>query len=40
MSLITQIRELRCLNCGKLLAELLTPPFRITCPRCKTLNEG
>ena len=26
--------EVRC-SCGKLLAELATPPYRFTCPRCK-----
>jgi len=30
--------ELRCSDCGKLLAELITPPFRIMCPRCRKVN--
>jgi phage FluMu protein Com len=28
----------RCWRCGKLLAELLTRPWRIRCPRCRALN--
>ncbi|HEY6568603.1 MAG TPA: phage portal protein [Actinomycetota bacterium] len=32
--------EIRCANadCGKLLAEEATAPYRFTCPRCKTVN--
>jgi phage FluMu protein Com len=30
---------LRCSSCGKLLAEVITPPYRIACVRCKTVNE-
>jgi hypothetical protein len=29
--------EVRC-DCGKLLAEEATAPYRFTCPRCKTVN--
>lgn len=29
--------ELRCPKCRRLLAEAATPPYRITCPRCKTV---
>jgi phage FluMu protein Com len=28
----------RCWYCNKLLAELLTPPWRVVCPRCKSIN--
>jgi HK97 family phage portal protein len=31
--------EVRCSSCHKLLAETLTPPYRMTCPRCKTVSE-
>ena len=30
--------ELRCVECGKLLAELVNAPFRIMCPRCRKVN--
>lgn len=30
----------RCTSCNKQLAETATPPYRITCPRCKTVNEA
>jgi HK97 family phage portal protein len=29
---------LRCSNCRRLLAELASPPYRFTCPKCKTVN--
>jgi phage FluMu protein Com len=29
----------RCWRCNKLLAELVTAPWRITCPRCKALSQ-
>jgi phage FluMu protein Com len=29
----------RCWRCNKLLAELVTSPWRITCPRCKAANQ-
>lgn len=32
--------ELRCENCGKLVAEAVTAPFRLTCRHCKTVNEA
>tara|TARA_R110001599_G_C11766669_1_gene610867 strand:+ start:118 stop:342 length:225 start_codon:yes stop_codon:yes gene_type:complete len=32
--------KVRCGNCGKLLAELVTAPWRIACPRCKIANES
>ena len=28
---------LRCSKCNRMLAEAATPPYRITCPRCKTV---
>lgn len=30
--------SLRCSSCSRYLAEAVTPPYRITCPRCKTVN--
>ena len=27
--------EVRCSGCSKLLAEVATPPYRLTCSRCK-----
>jgi ribosomal protein S27AE len=32
--------SVRCGNCGKLLAELVTAPWRVRCPRCKEINES
>lgn len=34
--------NVRCANpeCGKLLAELITAPWRIRCVRCKSANES
>lgn len=31
------VRNLRC-TCGKLLAEMVTAPYRIVCYRCKVVN--
>lgn len=31
-------KELRCPTCGKLLAEQVTPPYKIRCGRCKRLS--
>ena len=30
--------ELRCSHCVKLLAELISPPYRVVCTRCRTVN--
>lgn len=30
----------RCPKCNKFLAEHLTPPYRMSCPRCKTVTEN
>lgn len=36
----TQVDENpRCWRCNKLLAESLTRPWSITCPRCKAKNQ-
>jgi phage FluMu protein Com len=34
--------ELRCAgqNCGALLAELISPPYRIQCRRCRVVNSA
>jgi hypothetical protein len=32
--------QVRCAACGKLLAELLTSPWMIRCPRCKADNRS
>ena len=32
--------EIRCSDCDKLLAEQATAPYRLTCPRCKTVTES
>jgi len=29
----------RCSQCRRMLADAVTPPYRIRCPRCKTVNE-
>lgn len=34
------VEELRCLRCKKLLAELVTAPWKFTCPRCSHINEA
>ena len=31
--------ELRCVQCSRLLAEIASPPYRIVCSRCDTVNE-
>jgi len=31
--------EVRCTNCDRLLAERATPPYRISCSRCKSVTE-
>lgn len=31
--------EVRCSSCKRLLAEAATPPYRMTCPRCKAVSE-
>jgi len=33
------VSKLRCSTCGKLLAELVTTPFRIRCRYCKNYTE-
>jgi phage FluMu protein Com len=33
-------QEVRCHSCRRLLSELATPPYRLTCPRCKSVNEN
>jgi|APSaa5957512493_1039668.scaffolds.fasta_scaffold190278_2 phage FluMu protein Com len=30
--------NVRCASCGRLLAELVTAPWRVKCSRCKALN--
>jgi phage FluMu protein Com len=32
--------KVRCANCSKLLAELVTSPWLIRCPRCKADNQS
>ena len=32
--------EVRCANCVKKLALMVTAPWRIQCPRCKMINES
>jgi len=32
--------NVRCGNCGRLLAEKVTAPWRIKCSRCKCVNES
>ncbi len=31
--------KLNCWRCGRLLAEEIVPPFKITCPRCHAANK-
>ena len=33
------IERPRCWRCNKLLAEMVSAPWRITCPRCKAANQ-
>lgn len=33
-------RDPRCTKCNRMLARLLTRPWVIQCPRCKTTNAG
>jgi phage FluMu protein Com len=30
--------HVRCVGCAKLLAEMVSTPYRLRCPRCKRLN--
>ena len=30
--------HVRCVACEKLLAEMVSTPYRLRCPRCKSLN--
>ena len=32
--------QVRCWRCGRLIAELLTKPWRIKCSRCKAINQS
>jgi len=32
--------EVRCYRCGRLLAELVSRPWRIRCSRCKATNQS
>jgi phage FluMu protein Com len=32
--------SVRCAGCGKLLAEMVTAPWAIRCPRCKSENRS
>jgi len=32
--------KVRCARCTKLLAEVITQPWRITCYRCKAVNQS
>jgi phage FluMu protein Com len=32
--------KLRCKRCGKLLAEDVSPPWAIRCPRCKLISDS
>ena len=35
---VDTVERLRCSYCQKLLAELVTGPFRLVCGRCHTVN--
>ena len=37
---VHEAAPLRCTGCGKLLAELVTLPWRIKCPRCGKYSVG
>lgn len=30
--------HVRCVGCDKLLAEMVSTPYRLRCPRCKRMN--
>jgi phage FluMu protein Com len=32
--------HVRCVACDKLLAEMVSTPYRLRCPRCKQLNHA
>ena len=32
--------RVRCVGCEKLLAEMVSTPYRLRCPRCKRLNHA
>jgi len=32
--------DVRCGNCGKMMAYMLTAPWRMACSRCKEVNES
>ncbi len=32
--------HVRCVGCDKLLAEMVSTPYRLRCPRCKRLNHA
>ena len=32
--------HVRCVECDKLLAEMVSTPYRLRCPRCKLLNRA
>jgi len=32
--------HVRCVGCEKLLAEMVSTPYRLRCPRCKRLNHA
>ena len=34
------VEELRCHRCNRLLAELVTPPYRLRCRGCKAVNQA
>lgn len=40
VALLTAGAEVRCTKCDRLLAEQATPPYRLKCGRCHTLNEA
>jgi phage FluMu protein Com len=33
------VQELRCWRCNRKLAEIVSSPWRIKCPRCKASNQ-
>lgn len=40
ISAVLAMRPVRCSACNRLLAEAATPPYRITCSRCKAVTEA